>query len=516
MPDEVNQQLGLFADGIAEYEANRNIRNTVIDTMPAPSARAPIVGTPADHLSSFFMFAGAYADSMVPFGSAGKARDSQLRKFITEDNIFASALGIVCSRNSGFGWALEGPPRTIAALQDIFDYANLGKGWHDLIVKTSIDLYTQDDGAFWEIVRTRRSESAPVVGINHLDAQRCFHTGNPYWPVAYIDRLSKYHILAWFEVVTFAELPVTSENLYGRQYCALTNILRSAQVDRNINIYDFEKTSGQHNKAIHLVKGITSRQLQDAMDEARSTTDNAGRTRYMSPVVVGTIDPKADVGHDTIDLAGTPEGWDAEVHFKHWINLIAMGFKSDYQDFAPLPGGGLGTGGQSEMLHLKSRGKGPGNFMKLIAHAINTFILPKTARFIWKEQDLQQEKSEAEVKSIRAQERSVRIASGEITRQVARQLANDSGDLPVELLKLMGEQDVMTNVTINDDSSAEYQTTDQAEQVMKGDPAPTEESVAAAAKPATAMGGDSHQSNQQAKRAPSNQPPTPVGPKKPR
>ena len=125
---------------------------------------------------------------------------------------------------------------------------------------------------------------------------------------------------------------------------------------------------------------------------------------------MGTIDPKADVGHDTIEMVTMPEGWDPEVQFKQYMNMIAMAFASDYQEFAPLPGGGLGTGAQSEMLHLKSRGKGPGLFMKLMSHGLNFRVFPSTAQFVYTEQDLQAEEQEARIKFIRAQGREVQAA----------------------------------------------------------------------------------------------------------
>lgn len=423
----------------------------------------------------------------------GKTRDKQLRNFVIQESIFASALGIMCSRNAGFSWKIEAPPRTAGILQDILDTANEGEGWHDLILKTSIDLYTQDSGAFWEIVRERRgTPNSPVIGINHLDAARCYHTGNREIPVIYEDIKGVLHKLYWYEVVTFAELPVSIETKKGFQYSALTRMLRQMQIQDNIDLYNFEKTGGRNYKAIHLVKGVTSQQITDAVSQAGSNSDNRGLTRYMTPVILGTIDPKADVGHDTIEMVSMPEGWDPEVQFKQYINMIAMAFQSDYQEFAPLPGGGLGTGAQSEMLHLKAKGKGPGLFMKMISHAINFRIFPKNARFTYTEQDLQAEKQLADIKFTRAQERQVRITSGEITPQVARQLANDAGDLPLELLVLMGEEDVTEDVMVNDEVQNSSLNSDTGKPLMQGDPAPkvppgNEKPVGS---PGTTTGGD--------------------------
>lgn len=473
---------------------------SVIDLPPAPSTQNP--SPPSFDLSQVFWFIGQFQDEFAPWGIAHRIRDKQLRNFVIQEPIFASALGIICSRNSGFAWTLDGPSRTVSRMQDILENADMGAGWQNLIVKTSIDLYTQDNGAFWEIVREKDRPDSPFVAMNHLDSARCWHTGDPRAPVIYMDRRSRYHLLKWYNVIEFSEMPTAIEGFYGLQYSSLSRLLRKMQIQKNLDTFDYEKTSGRNTKAIHLVKGVTTQQVKDAIISAQAEADNSGLIRYMSPVVVGTLDPTADVGHDTIDMVAKPTDWKTDEWFKQYINLIAMAFESDYQEFAPLPGGGLGTGAQSEMLHLKSRGKGPGTFMKLITHANNFRILPKNVKFTFNEPDLEAEKGDAEVRAIRAQTRAVRIASGEITPQVARQIANDEGDLPEEFITLMSEQDVTPDVTIDSNSSADSQL---APDVKPGTPAPN----------ASPSDNASTSLSPTARRAPVIRPPTPLGPKLP-
>lgn len=435
-----------------EKELNREaMAVSVIEHPPPPNGNQPYPGQD----SSLFWFVSGYADEIQAWGTATKLRDKQLRSFITHENMFASSLGIVASRNASFSWSINGPESTVTRMQDVLESANSGEGWEDLIIKTSLDLYTQDFGAFWEIVR--ESERAPVLAINHLDAARCWHTGAPEAPVIYQDRLGKYHLLKWFQVVTFAEMPVPIEGMYGMQYCALTRLLRAVQIRKNILTRDYERTGGRNTKAIILVKGVTSKQINDAMVEARLEADSQGLMRHMNPVVVGTIDPKADVGHDTIELTGMPEDYDAEVFFKEYIAQISMAFLSDYQEFAPLPGGNLGTSTQSQILHMKNHGKGPGLFRKMITHALNFRILPRNCDFVYADQDFEAEKTEAEVKKLRAQTREIRIRSMELTPEAARQIANDEGDLRQDIMRMMGDADVTENVGVDDDTTAQAQ-----------------------------------------------------------
>lgn len=407
--------------------------------------------------SSLFWFVSQASDEIEPWGRNMRLRDRQLREFLTTESIFTSALGIVCSRNSAFRWSLEGPEEQVKKYQRVLEDANFGKGWTDLVMKVSIDLYTQDNGAFIEIIRTEDSETAEVIGIAHLDAARCFHTGNDKAPVIYQDRKGNYHLMKWYQVIPLAEMPTGIEGFYGLQYCALTRLLRGAQVAKNIAIYEYERTGGLQARAIHLVKGITASQVQDAIDEMKTRLLARGNTRYAAPLVVGSVDPKADIGHDTLEMASLPDGFNKDLAMKWYLSEVAMAFLEDYQTFAPLPGGNLGSSQQSEVLALKARGKGPGLFRSLMTHAFNFQVFPENLRFTFDEQDLTEEESAAKVRKLRAEERKLRVEAGELTPEAVRQVAVDDGDLSQELFEALGGADVTPDVTIEGDSSASSQ-----------------------------------------------------------
>lgn len=128
---------------------------------------------PGYELGNLMLWVGGQADEIETWGRNVKRRDRQLREFVPTENVFASALGTIVARNAAFDFSVEGPPRTASRVHDILENANNGKGWVDFVSKVSYDLYTQDSGAFFEIVRDGDSEAAPLVGINHLDAARC-------------------------------------------------------------------------------------------------------------------------------------------------------------------------------------------------------------------------------------------------------------------------------------------------------------------------------------------------------
>jgi len=424
------------------------VERSVIEPEVAPAKGADAVGS-LD--SSLLWFVARAADEMAPWGSRPQLRDRQLRAFYPNESYFLSALGMMVARNIGFSWRLTGLGKVIAPMQDVFDNADMGEGWENLVAKLSIDLYTQDNGAFMEVVRAGDSPSSALLGLNHLPAARCQHTGNPEYPVIYTDRLNVRHRLSWYQVSTLAEMPAPMERPPGIQLCALTRMLRAAQVIRNVTIYKEEKTGGRFARAMHIVQGLTSTQIQDSLTKIQTQADAQGVLKYIQPMIVPVTRPDARVDIKTLELASMPDGWDEEKAIKIYITIIAMAFLSDYQDFAPLPGGNLGTATQSEVLHMKSRGKGPAIFRKLLSHTLNHKILPKDVQFGFVEMDLAAEEDAAKIGKIRAETRKFQIESGELTVPGARQAAVDVGDISKPIFEMMGSEDITPEVTVTDE-----------------------------------------------------------------
>lgn len=417
------------------------------------------------------------ADSFLPWGKDLAGRDKQLRAFWPQETFLAGAIYTCAATHAAFDWHLEGPPRVVSACQDLLNSANLGKGWRDFVLKVTMDLLTQDNGAFVEVIRKGTRPYSPVVGINHLDAGACQRTGNREFPVLYSDFDGKIHKLSWFQVIDLAEFPSPIQSMFGAQYCAVTRTLRMAQILRDIAMYKGEKVSGRFERVIHIVGGPTNKQITDNLTKSRSEADNAGLTRFVLPVIVASLDPEKPVTHVQIDLAQLPDGFNWDDELKWYIAGLALGFGRDYQDFAPLPGKNLGSGQQSEVLHLKGQGKGPALFMRLLETAFNfQGVMPQSVTFSYDDQDLGQEKQEADVHLQRATVRKTRIDSGEISVQIARQIAQDEGDLKPEYLELMGEEDLTPDVTVDETEDANPEEIPEGAKIPEGE-VPQEEEI---------------------------------------
>lgn len=390
------------------------------------------------------------ADSIPAWGDNQIARDAQLRAFWPTEPIVASAIGSTIMRYAAFGWTLNGGPRTVNIVRNILHSVDMGAGWIPFMQKVLLDFFTQDNGAFIEIVRTDNDANAPVISLNHLDSAQCKLTGDPEIPVFYFDRKGKAHALRYYQVIHITDMPSPIERFYGQQYCALTRMLAAAQVARDISTYKSEKLSGRYHRSIHLVSGVQARTINDALEEQRLIFDARGTVRYIQPAIIASLDPTARVSHAQVDLAGLPDGFDEEVWMRWYINQMALAMGSDYQDYAPLPGGNLGTSAQSEVLHLKSRGKGPALFMRMLEQRFNMHgIIPRNVTFSFGEQDVSENLELAKLRMIRAQTRAMQISSGEITPEMARQIAVDEGDLEIEYLRMIGEDNATPDTIVS-------------------------------------------------------------------
>jgi len=457
--------------------------------LPEPGSRIieePPVGiVPGLGVGNLIISVASAADSVTPWGTNVKQRDNQLRQFWPTEPIFASGLFTTISQYVAFGWTLTGPPRSVGISQEMLSNCQFGQGWEGLVEPFLVDYFTQDNGAFMEIVRTEDDPRAPVISLNHLDSRLCDRTGRHDEPVIYTDNNGARHYLKWYNVVALSEFPSPIEEAYGVGYCALTRLLRSVQTMRDIGILKQEKASGRFTRQVHLVSGVQTKIIEDAVAQKQSAADAAGFLRYIQPLIVASLDPTSRVSKETIDLASIPEDYDEVKALQTYITIMAMAFGGDYQSYAPLPGGGLGSGSQSKILNMKSRGKGPGLFMKKIERLFNFHgVLPRTVTFSFGEHDSAEQIEKTELRRSRALEREIRIRSGEITTEVARQLAVDCGDLDERYLIMMREQNATHEHVVDDTVPFDEPTPSDVEPGMPGPKEPPKATPGAVDQPA--------------------------------
>lgn len=371
------------------------------------------------------------ADQITPWGKQVRRRDQQLREFWPTESYLAGAIASISFRNASFDKEVIGKSeKMINAVMDMLNTAIAGDkiGWTDFVKRGTQDLCTQDNGWFVELIRDPGMDAnskfkgamAPVIGIANLDAGQCTRTGNPEYPVLYEDRDNKLHKMKWYEVIPFSDYPSAIEKMNGVGYCAVTRTLRLAQIMRSIEVFKDEKIGGRHFKSIHIVSGVSRSELDDAKKRGKEDADNRGQIRYIDPVILASLDPEKPVSSTTIDLASLPDGFNLDTEMQWYIAGLALGLGVDYQEFAPLPGGNIGSGSQSNMLHRKSSGKGPRNWMNSITEAFKNYgVLPKDMDLIFNDKNEQEELEKQEVRTKAMEEAAIAVNSGILSPESA-------------------------------------------------------------------------------------------------
>lgn len=372
------------------------------------------------------------ADSIIPWGRNVQKRDRQLRDFWPTETYLAGAVASVSFRNATLDWEIRHPSNSVVqAVTDNLNSAIAGDtfGWTKFMEKFSQDLYTTDNGSFIELIRDPsmdatsrfKNERAPVLGIAHIDSNQCIRTGIPDTPVLYIDRSGKTHKLEWWQVIAFSDYPSAIERMNGVGYCSITRALRMAQIARSIAIFKDEKISGRHYKQMHFVSGVSRQDIRDEMTRGQEEASSSGMIRFMLPAILASLDPEKPVSTATIDLASLPEGFDFDVDLKWYIAGLSLAFGVDYQEFAPLPGGNIGSASQSMILHRKSSGKSPAIFMRTIQEAFKNYgVLPRGATMRFNDKDEQEQLERQEVRTKALEEVAISVRSGILTPQAAR------------------------------------------------------------------------------------------------
>ena len=373
------------------------------------------------------------ADAITPWGRSVMARDRQLRDFWPTEPFLAGAIANVSYRNAAFDWEIRGPSANVEQIiSDMLKSAIAGDsfGWTNFVQKFSEDLYTTDNGAFVELIRDPgtdansrfKNENAPVLGIAHMDSNQCVRTGDPQTPVIYTYRKGRDHKLQWYQVIPFSDYPSAIEKMNGVGYCAVTRALRLAQIMRSIFIFKDEKISGRHYKALHMVSGVSRQDIADILKRGKEDADNSGQIRYMDPAILASLDPEKPVSTATIDLANLPDGFDFDAEMKWYISGLALCFGVDYQEFAPLPGGGIGSSNQSMILQRKSSGKGPAMFMKIAEAFANYGVLPRGYEQVFEDRDEQKELDKQTLRKLFQEEMALGIRNGVIPPERARMI----------------------------------------------------------------------------------------------
>jgi hypothetical protein len=362
-------------------------------------------------------------------------RDITLRASIHNEAMWAAAVGIAITKMASKAFEVKSSSALKARRgQELLLQADGRRvGWVGFLSKQLQDYFCTDNGSFCEIVRQSSGLNSPIIGLKHLDSLRCLRTGDPQNPVIFRDRYGNFHMLRDHQVICLSDMPDPGETWYGVGKCAATRAYYSIVKLASIEWYLREKVGGLHPLAIYIVNGMTTQQINSAVQTVEEDKVSKGVMAYMGAVVIG-VPKDAPPELVKIPLAELPDRFDRKQEFDISVLNYADALGIDIQDLQPLTGQPLGTGAQSQVLDDKQKGKGSAAWEQDWTHALNEYVLDDMTTFMFVEKDYRDQAQRAAIMKQHADTATERANAGITSPAQELQWLVTQDDLPKEFL----------------------------------------------------------------------------------
>lgn len=318
------------------------------------------MGGMGNFFGSLFVGLAAAADDAPPWSYYPMYRDAFLRSFWKTEPIMAGAVYSMSARLKALEYDFDGGRNQKAYWQKIAQTCQGGKGIGELSFKTMVDLNTQDNGAFWEIVGAGDPNGprvGPATDVLHMDAARCWRTFDPNYPVIYHNPIdASWHRMHRSRVVTMSSMPQPDELARGIGFCAISRALAVARTMKAMHRYKYEKVTGTQ-PAILYGNGFNKEELGLATQIAEGTAAGKGLIMWHGIPIIINPDADAKVSMDLLSIKGLPDGYDALDDTTLYVYTLALAFGTDAREIWPATSSGA-TKADASIQHLKSQGKG--------------------------------------------------------------------------------------------------------------------------------------------------------------
>lgn len=401
-------------------------------------------------LSIGLLFNMVHAGEIIP-GWWSKARDRRLRDFAPSSDHFQGAMWMIGAKLANVPFTIQPRDRSIKTHQRLADQyqviaqngLQLWQGWSEFWTLFFTDLWTTDNGAFGEVLgggRPGGQLKPPVIGLNHLDSLRCQRTSNPEYPVKYYDVDGKIYRFHHTRIIFKSQQPSTDAQMYRVGHCWLSRAINNVQQLVDQDVYFQEALGSRPMRQLLLGRGISTKELMDAVSMSEEGMDNQGLRRYAKTAFVG--DPNnTDIGIDSIPFSFLPEGYNKQQQTSIAMFVIALagGFPPRWLWPATAAGAtkadamfqhisGVGGGAQwhlDMMQNLLSYSSVAGNVPAMLPPK----FLPKELKIVFDFQDDVEDLQQAEIQKIRAETRKIDLETTVDTIRVSREKALVAGDL---------------------------------------------------------------------------------------
>jgi len=291
------------------------------------------------------------------------------------------------------------------------------------------DYLLTDMGMVVEKARASSARGSKVVGLFHLDALRCWPTGDPNKPIVYWSYYGGYHLLDAEDVIRIVDLPSPRVELRGNGMCAASRAWSTILKLAAVEVYFREKITGTRNLAIHIINGISDKQLSTALSTSEDAREARGFVLYKGSTIIPMVEMAATPTVVTIPLAEVPDGFDVNEERTDAYRRYAHSAGANVEEFVPAPAG-LNTGLSTQIRDEANAGQGMASFDKNFELALTHTVFPgSTTFYMGTNQDWRDQKMKADAENARATKLKTYVDSGVISPLQALNAAVDAGDL---------------------------------------------------------------------------------------
>lgn len=315
-----------------------------------------------------------------------------------QEPILAGAVYSMVAKMQSMTWIVKGKrvaSRKAAKL--LIEAAHMsGHGWTGFASSSAQDFYVQDNGVWWGILR-EGGKYGRMAELHYIDTRCCVPTGNAAHPMYYHSSLtSDEHWYQPQEYIHFSSMPTGDERDLGVGFSAVSRAIRAAKLLMALHDYDAEKLRNLPPEGVATVTGLSYPEFMQAI--AMWQAERQKNNSLTFPQVLWLIgnSPGAKVEVDIQSFSKIPEGFDRQAVVSHYVNTLALCFGVDTREFWAVSSGALGTAAETEVQHLKARGKGGGEFIALVERKLNA-ELPTDVTFEFDTQDIEEDRVAAEV-----------------------------------------------------------------------------------------------------------------------
>ena len=326
--------------------------------------------------------------------------DPIISEFWKLEPILAGAVYSMCAKMTALSWTVTGKRLKAINSAKILAraaYGYYGYDWSGFISSVAEDYYTTNRGVFIETAKDGNPIYGKLLDIGHIDSLACTLTGNSYIPMIYTSGETGQQLqFKPGEYIHFASLPSPREYKLGAGFCSVGRAYRAAKLLIGLADYDFEKLNNLPPEGVASVTGLTMEEFEDAINLWKVKRKQDSSLTFPQVLWLIGSQPNAAVSVQLTGFSQLPESFDRKTVVEQYVNTLALDFGVDAREFWSINAGNLGSGAESEVQHLKAKGKGPGEFISTAERHINGELDEETD-FSFDTQDVEEDANAAAI-----------------------------------------------------------------------------------------------------------------------